>query len=270
MRRHRSRAPDLHRRPVANTSVYVAAVAVDDEERFASSRRPWASSGRFASASRACRAGTSAATLTAERFPRDPFSDDPAARLYRTGDLGRLRPDTTTSASGGWTTRWKIRGYRVELGEIEAALEQLPTVEQAVVAVHDSAKAAGEEDARQLVAYVVEASSDDGSDGAARGRRGGRNTSHDSDLTKGGAEAEAGAVYDEGERRRETPWTSPNPQPQLQRLREIIIFCGRVHRPEVVREWVETICERRRRRAEARARARLGKRDDTSSDREVR
>ena len=232
-------------RPVANTSVYVAAVAVDDEGKVRVEPAPVGVVGEICIGGAGVSRGyVGRDALTAERFPRDPFSDDPAARLYRTGDLGRLRPDTLElECLGRLDHQVKIRGYRVELGEIEAALEQLPTVEQAVVAVHDSAKAAGEEDARQLVAYVVEASSDDGSDGAAQADGDGRNTSHDSDLTKDLAEAEAwGAVYDEAYAARDALDES---DPSLNFSGYGNSYTpGRVHRPEVVREWVETICER--------------------------
>ena len=60
--------------------------------------------------------------LTAERFVRDPFSDDAQARMYRTGDLGRWRADGTIEYLGRNDHQVKIRGFRIELGEIEAQL----------------------------------------------------------------------------------------------------------------------------------------------------
>ena len=131
LRRHRSRAPDSIGRPVANTSVYVAAVAVDDEGKVRVEPAPVGVVGEICIGGAGVSRGyVGRDALTAERFPRDPFSDDPAARLYRTGDLGRLRPDTLElECLGRLDHQVKIRGYRVELGEIEAALEQLPTVE---------------------------------------------------------------------------------------------------------------------------------------------
>ncbi|MGW5668942.1 amino acid adenylation domain-containing protein, partial [Micromonospora sp. NPDC003776] len=62
--------------------------------------------------------------LTAERFVPDPFSSVPGARLYRTGDLVRLRPDGNLEYLGRTDSQVKLRGYRVELGEIEAAVRR--------------------------------------------------------------------------------------------------------------------------------------------------
>jgi amino acid adenylation domain-containing protein len=73
--------------------------------------------------------------LTAERFVPDPFSERPGARLYDTGDRARLRPDGTLEFLGRRDHQMKVRGHRVEAGEIEAALAAHPGVAQAVVAV---------------------------------------------------------------------------------------------------------------------------------------
>ena len=69
--------------------------------------------------------------LTAERFIDDPFA--PGERLYKTGDLARYFPDGNIEFLGRIDHQVKVRGFRVELGEIEAALAQHPAVRDAVV-----------------------------------------------------------------------------------------------------------------------------------------
>jgi amino acid adenylation domain-containing protein len=77
--------------------------------------------------------------LTAEKFIRDPYRDDPNARLYKTGDLARYLPDGTIEYLGRLDFQVKIRGLRIELGEIENALLQHPHVEAAAVLVRQTA-----------------------------------------------------------------------------------------------------------------------------------
>ncbi|WP_310622142.1 amino acid adenylation domain-containing protein [Flexibacterium corallicola] len=91
--------------------------------------------------------------LTAEKFIADPFSGKAGARLYRTGDLARWRSDGTLEFLGRMDTQVKIRGMRVELGEIEAALQAQAGIVQAVV-VARSFEGTSREDV-SLVAYVV-------------------------------------------------------------------------------------------------------------------
>ncbi len=88
--------------------------------------------------------------LTAERFIPDPWSGEPGGRLYRTGDLARLRDDGVVEYLGRLDHQVKVRGFRVELGEIEAAMRRFPGVSAAVVAA--PADGAG---VQRLVAYFV-------------------------------------------------------------------------------------------------------------------
>jgi amino acid adenylation domain-containing protein len=90
--------------------------------------------------------------LTAERFLPDPFSARPGATLYRTGDLARFSPDGNILYLGRIDNQVKVRGQRVELGEIEAVLSRYPDVRQAVV--HASDDELGQS---RLVAYIVAA-----------------------------------------------------------------------------------------------------------------
>ncbi|MBJ3810045.1 amino acid adenylation domain-containing protein, partial [Streptomyces flavofungini] len=86
--------------------------------------------------------------LTDDRFVADPFATAPGARLYRTGDLVRRRPDGDLEFIGRVDDQVKVRGFRVELGEIENALQSHPGVRGAVV----TTQATGE--TKKLVAYV--------------------------------------------------------------------------------------------------------------------
>ncbi|HWM91032.1 MAG TPA: amino acid adenylation domain-containing protein [Thermoanaerobaculia bacterium] len=81
--------------------------------------------------------------LTAERFVPDPFTE--GGRLYRTGDLARWRPDGNLEYLGRIDHQVKVRGHRVECGEVEAALARHPAVRDAAVIGRDG----------RLAAYVL-------------------------------------------------------------------------------------------------------------------
>ena len=88
--------------------------------------------------------------LTAQKFISDPFNPDSLARLYKTGDLARCTPDGVLEFLGRVDFQVKIQGFRVEPGEIEAALHQYPGLAAAVVQSNEN----GNGD-RHLVAHVV-------------------------------------------------------------------------------------------------------------------
>ncbi|HKN84844.1 MAG TPA: amino acid adenylation domain-containing protein, partial [Pyrinomonadaceae bacterium] len=87
--------------------------------------------------------------LTAERFVPNPFGAVPGARLYRTGDLARYMSDGQIEFLGRRDFQVKVRGFRVELEEVETALSCHPSIRQCVVAVRSDGTD------KQLVAYAV-------------------------------------------------------------------------------------------------------------------
>jgi amino acid adenylation domain-containing protein len=89
--------------------------------------------------------------LTAARFVPDPYASAPGTRLYRTGDLARHRPDGALELLGRSDDQVKVRGFRVELGEIQGTLLKHPAVRDAAVLL----SRAGREAAARLVAFVV-------------------------------------------------------------------------------------------------------------------
>jgi amino acid adenylation domain-containing protein len=102
--------------------------------------------------------------LTAEKFIANPFGGA-GSRLYKTGDLARRLPDGEIEFHGRRDSQFKVRGYRIEAGEIETLLDAHPNVAVSVVAAREDTP--GE---RRLVAYCVPR---DGEPGADAGRDGG-------------------------------------------------------------------------------------------------
>jgi len=130
-------------RPIANTSVYI----LDQNRQLCPINVP----GEICIGGAGVTLGyLGRPELTDERFVADPFSDAPTARLYRTGDRGRWRADGTLEQQGRLDSQIKVRGYRIEPGEIETALLKLPGVTRALVVAREDRPG----DVR-LVAYFV-------------------------------------------------------------------------------------------------------------------
>lgn len=88
--------------------------------------------------------------LTAEKFLPDPFAGEPGARMYRTGDVARYRPDGTLELLGREDHQIKVRGFRIEAGDIETALLEHEIVDRAIVTSLREGLSEG-----VLVAYVT-------------------------------------------------------------------------------------------------------------------
>jgi amino acid adenylation domain-containing protein len=130
-------------RPIANTHAYV----LDERLQFVQPGEH----GELYIVGRGVTAGyLNQPELTKERFLEDPFASTPGARMYKTGDRVRQLPDGAFEFLGRFDDQVKVRGFRVELGEIEAALRRQPDVAQTVVVPREDR--AGD---LRLVAYVV-------------------------------------------------------------------------------------------------------------------
>ncbi|WP_051852243.1 non-ribosomal peptide synthetase [Streptomyces aureocirculatus] len=103
--------------------------------------------------------------LTAERFLACPFGDRPGARMYRTGDVVSRAPDNCLTFHGRTDDQVKVRGFRIEPGEVEAAIATHPGVARAAVVLRQDR--VGE---RHLVAYVVPEPSAAAADGGPEPR----------------------------------------------------------------------------------------------------
>ena len=130
-------------RPIANTTVYI----VDESMEMV----PVGVVGELVSGGDGLARGyCNCAELTAQKFIPDPFAAAPGGRLYRTGDLARYLADGAIEFVGRVDQQVKLRGFRVELGEIQRALTAHAAVRDAVVIVRTD----GTLD-KNLIAYVV-------------------------------------------------------------------------------------------------------------------
>jgi acyl-coenzyme A synthetase/AMP-(fatty) acid ligase/acyl carrier protein len=107
--------------------------------------------------------------LTVEKFVTNPFTNNPNDRLYRTGELGRYLPDGNVEWAGRNDRRVNIRGFRVELDEVESVLKQHPAVQNAAVVLQNYTISSPENPKpetrnpkldQRLVAYIVSAEED--------------------------------------------------------------------------------------------------------------
>ncbi|MET8372232.1 amino acid adenylation domain-containing protein [Micromonospora profundi] len=129
-------------RPIANTTLHV----VDQQLRLVPIGFPGE---LYVGGAGLARGYLDRPALTAERFVPDPFGAVPGLRLYRTGDLVRWRADGAMEFLGRIDQQVKVRGYRIETGEIEAALLATGTFRECVVRL---VQVSGD---NRLVAYLV-------------------------------------------------------------------------------------------------------------------
>jgi len=130
-------------RPITNSEVYV----LDEEMEVVG---PGVVGMLYVGGAGLARGYRERAELTAESFMPHRYSREGGERMYRTGDLVRWRVDGVLEFIGRRDEQVKVRGFRVEVGEIEAALRQHPEIAECVVVAREDAP--GE---KRLVAYVV-------------------------------------------------------------------------------------------------------------------
>ncbi len=142
--RDAQRWPDMPiGRPISNTQVYVLDATLQPV--------PVGVAGQlYIGGAGLARGYLNRPALTTAAFTPHPFSDEVGARLYRTGDLARYLPDGTIQFLGRVDQQVKVRGFRIEPGEIEVSLARHPSVRDCIVLTREDT--VGEP---QLVAYVI-------------------------------------------------------------------------------------------------------------------
>jgi len=128
-------------RPIANTRAYV----LDGEMQPA----PIGAYGEIFIGGDGLARGYTTPDLTAERFVPHPYAEQEGQRLYRTGDLARYLPDGKIEFLGRSDSQVKVRGFRIELAEIEAVFSEHPSVRKCAVIARRGAES------NRIVAYVA-------------------------------------------------------------------------------------------------------------------
>ncbi|PHM22404.1 non-ribosomal peptide synthase/polyketide synthase [Xenorhabdus ehlersii] len=130
-------------RPIANTQIYILDMQGQPV--------PYGVAGEiYIAGAGVARGYLNRSELTAERFLINPFSPDPKERMYKTGDLGRWLPDGNIEYLGRNDFQVKLRGFRIEPGEIETRLSQCGGGREAVVLARED-----EPGQKRLVAYLL-------------------------------------------------------------------------------------------------------------------